>query len=146
MKSYLTVYIQSLTGNTEPRLGVISRRNWSSPCICHHSPWSTGIHGQHHAVVRCVRGYDVSSQSLCDCGHFLQSMVSHSTGRLLSICSSILTVYTRRATRALRRVNVNVTIHGGKYHGVLLIVLESGMLYILALVHIPFAICNAGAC
>ena len=36
--------------------------------------------------------------------------------------------------RTIRRVNVEATISGGKYYGVLLIVVELGVLYNLALV------------
>lgn len=37
--------------------------------------------------------------------------------------------------RALRELGPNIVIHGGKYYGALLVVIESGVLYSVALVH-----------
>ena len=45
-----------------------------------------------------------------------------------------LTFHTRASARALRQVNKDVVIHGGRYYGTLLVIIESGLLYSVALV------------
>ena len=40
----------------------------------------------------------------------------------------------RSSARAIRQLNKDVVIHGGRYYGTLLVVIESGLLYSVALV------------
>ena len=47
---------------------------------------------------------------------------------------ALTTCHTRASARALRQVNKEVVIHGGRYYGTLLVIIESGLLYSVALV------------
>ena len=57
--------------------------------------------------------------------------MNHATGRPRE---TLLTLHVRTIFRAISRVRQGVVIHGRKYHSAILIIIESGVIYCVALV------------
>lgn len=105
---------------------------WDGPRVRSVAAGARGVQRSDHELVCVVRRLDLRVECVLRRLHFLQGMVSgHSAGRLEE---RQLTLCPRATFRSLRQARPGVMIHGRKYHSAVLIIVESGVIYCVALV------------
>ena len=102
-------------------------------CICDIGLGTRSLQRRHHALVRCLRCSDVLGEHICRCGYHLQSLVCFGL-RLLIPPRNHRSLWTRQSLKTLRYLSTGVVMRGGRYYSTLLVVIESGALYSIALV------------
>ncbi len=107
---------------------------WNGPRLRSVAVRTRGVQRRDHELVSVVRRLDLCVKCVLRRLHLLQGMVSgHATDRLGS--ERQLTLHPRATFCALRQARPGVVIHGRKYHSAVLIIVESGVIYCIALVN-----------